>query len=152
MIVHGTPCPELPRPSIDVDLRFYKEADLLRRLENGHDYLSWTVRCGRVLFERDGWWTRLTADWLHRLSLPSVDEARERADKARRIRDDLLEIGDYDAAAEVRVSMLTCLARAALSSAGIFPNSRPELPHQLRGIDNHHLADRLSDALTHRYG
>jgi len=152
LIVHRTGRPKLPSPSIDVDLRFYEEAQLLRGLERGHDYLLWTVRCGRVLFERDGWWTRLTADWRHRLPLPSADEARERADKARRIRDDLLEIGDHDAAAEVRVSMLTCLARAALSTAGVYPNSRPELADQLRGIDKHDLADRLSDALTHRYG
>jgi len=152
VIVHRARRPELPTPSIDVDLRFYEEQDVLRRLERGHDYLSSTVRYGRVLFERDGWWTQLASDWHNRLSLPSVAESRERAAKARLIRDDLLEIGDHDAAAELRVSMLTFLARAALSSAGVFPKSRPELPNQLHIIDNHDLADRLSNALSHRYG
>ncbi|MYC85486.1 MAG: hypothetical protein F4X18_08220 [Acidimicrobiia bacterium] len=152
VIIHRARYPELPRPSIDVDVRYYEETDVLRRLASGHDYLSWTVRYGRVLFERDGWWTRLAADWRHRLLLPSAAEARERADRARRIYDDLMVIGDYDAAAEIRLSMLTFLARAALSSAGVFPRSRPELPDQLREIDDHDAADRLSNALAHRYG
>ena len=42
--------------------------------------------------------------------------------------------------------MLTHLARAALSEAGVFPYSRPELPGQLRDIGDHALADRLDAA------
>ena len=55
-------------------------------------------------------------------------------------------------AAELSVSMLTHLARAALSDAGVLPQSRPELVDQLRRIDEHPLADRLAYALAHRYG
>ena len=152
MIVYSTRRPTLPRPPIDVDLRLFEEGDVLRKLERGHDYLSWTIRYGRVLFERDGWWTRLAEDWRHRLLLPSAAEARERAAKARRIYDELVEIGDNEAAAEVGISMLTFLARAALSSAGVFPKSRPELAHQLRDINNHELADRLATALAQKRG
>ena len=152
VIVYQTRRPELPRPPIDVDLRLYEDAEVLRKLERGHDYLSWTVRYGRVLFERERWWTRLTSDWQQRLSLPSVAEAQERADKACRIYNDLLEIGDHDAATEFIISMLTFLARGALSSAGVFPKSRPELAEQLRSIDDHGLSDRLSSAIAHRYG
>lgn len=152
MIVYSTGQPTLPRPPIDVDLRLFEEGDVLRKLERGHDYLSWTIRYGRVLFERDGWWTRLADDWRHRLLLPSATEARERAAKARRVHEELIEIGDNEAAAEVRISMLTFLARAALSEAGVFPKSRPELPYQLRDIDHYKLADRLAAALAQRSG
>lgn len=152
VIVYVTRRPTLPRPSIDVDLRLYEKAEVLQELESGHDYLSWTIRYGRVLFERNEWWTRLAADWRHRVLLPSVSVARERASKARRIYNELVEIGDQEAAIEIRVSMLTSLARAALSSAGVFPKSRPELAHQLRDIDNHDLANRLATALAQRRG
>ena len=76
----------------------------------------------------------------------------ERARKAKRLYDDVVAIGDRDAAAELLVSMLTNLARAALSTAGVFPKSRPELAEQLRGIGNQALADWLAHALAHRYG
>ena len=62
----------------------------------------------------------------------------------------MTEIGDHTAAAELQVSLLTHLARAALSNVGMFPKSRPELPQQLRDISEHALADRLSNALARR--
>ena len=124
LIVYRTYHPSLPRPPIDVDLRHYERADVLRKLKDGHDYLSWTVRYGRALFERDAWWARLSVEWNDLLPLPSATEARERARRARRLYDEMPAIGDRDAAAELRTSMLTFLARAALSSAGVFPKSR----------------------------
>ena len=142
--------PALRRPPMDVDLRQYEQADVPRLLKSVHDYLSWTVRFGRPLFERDGRWTALRADWNDRLALPSGDEARVRAQKVQRLRDDMFAVGDHDAAAELEISMLTHLARAALSEAGVFPYSRPELPGQLRDIGDHALADRFDRAVRRR--
>ncbi|MYI82644.1 MAG: hypothetical protein F4056_04810 [Chloroflexi bacterium] len=144
--------PDLPRPPIDVDLRQYDQDDVPKKLEAGHDYLSWTVRFGRVLFERDAWWTRLRGQWDGRLALPSAPEARERAQRTKRHYNDMVAVGDGDAAAELLVSMLTHLARAALSDGGRFPKSRPELPGQLRGIGEQALADQLDEALAQRRG
>ena len=152
VIVYSTRRPSLPRAPINVDLRLYEETDAVRKLEASHDYLSWTVRYGHVLFEREAWWTRLAEAWIDRLTLPSADDARERARKAKRLYDDIVAIGDRDAAADLRVSMLTNLARAALCSAGVFPKSRPELVEQLRRINDQAHADRLDYALAHRYG
>ena len=90
------------------------------------------------------------ADWTIRLVLPSVDESRERARKAERPYNELRAVGDADAASELHLSMLTHLSRAALSSASVFPKSRPELASQLRNIDECELADRLVRALTER--
>ena len=152
VLVYREGRPALPRPPIDVDLRQYERAEVARRLAAGHDYLSAAVRYGRVLHERDGWWSRLRADWNERLSLPSSDDARARAAETERRYDEMRELGDLAAAAELHVSALTHLARAALSDARVFPASRPELVDQLRSIDERPLADRLADALAHRYG
>ena len=142
--------PGLPRPPIEVDLRQYERGEVARKLEAGHDYLSWTVRYGRALFERGGWWSRLREDWCDRLPPPSAAEARERAGKAGRRRDEMLAAGDRDAAADLEIAMLTHLARAALGEAGVFPLSRPELADQLRGIGERALAERLTEALAGR--
>ena len=85
--------------------------------------------------ERDGWWTRLRADWDARLALPSAADARARARETARRYDEMRALGDLDAAAEFHLATLTHFARAALSDAGVFPRSRPELAEQLRGID-----------------
>ena len=151
VLVHRGRRPDLPRPPIDVDLRQYERADVPRKLRDRHEYLAWTVRFGQPLFDRDGWWAALRAEWEGQLALPPAATARERANRMERLRDDMLAVGDHDAAAELEISMLTHLARAALSEAGVFPLSRPELPGQLREIGDRPLADRLDDALGRRF-
>ena len=135
---------------ISIDLRLYEQNEVLQKLAACHDYLSWTVRYGRVLFERCDWWTTLRADWKDRLSFPSVTDALERAQKAEGLYKKLIEIGDTDAAADLQLSMLTFLSRAALSKANVFAKSRPELPDQLCEIGERVLAERLIDALERR--
>ena len=142
--------PILARPPISIDLRLYEQDEVLQKLAAGHDYLSWTVRYGRVLCERCDWWTTLVYDWKDRLSLPSATDALERAQKAEGLYKKLIEIGDADAAADLQLSMLTFLSRAALSKAAVFAKSRPELPDQLCGIGEGVLAERLTDALDRR--
>lgn len=142
--------PVMPRPPISIDLRCCGHDEVLQKLKDGHDYLFWTVRYGRALFERGSWWTTLRTDWKDRLSLPSVTEARERAQKAERLYQKMTDFGDTDAAADLELSMLTCLGRAALSEANVFPKSRPEIPYQLREIGERELADRLVSAIERR--
>lgn len=142
--------PAIPRPPISIDLRGYDEAEVFQKLADGHDYLSWTVRFGQVLFERDGWWTKLRSGWNNRLSLPSATDARDRAENAECLSMELREAGDEDAADELQLSSLTHLCRAELSCAHVFPKSRPELVGQLREIGQHTLADQLADALDQR--
>ena len=151
VLVYRKRRPDLPRAPIGVDLQQHDEAEVSQKLANGHDFLSWAVRFGRPLFERDQWWSRLRADWNDRLSLPSAAEARKRARRARQLHQEMQSLGDHDAATENYVSMLTHLARAVLSDAGVLPRSRPELADQLRQIGEVPLADRLADALAHRY-
>lgn len=152
VMVYRTHRPDLPMRPIDVDLRLYEQVEAIQKLEAGDDYLSWTVRYGRALFERDAWWTRLCIEWKDRVAPPSEVESRARAEKMRNLYDQMLEVGDFDAAVEIQISMLTHLARALLGGAGVFPKSRPELAGQLCGIGEQALAGRLADALNRRRG
>ena len=142
--------PSLPKPPISVDLRCYDPADVAAGLAAGHSYLSWAVRFGRVLFERDRWWSKLWAEWNDRLLLPSAAGAIERAQRAERQRDGLAAVGDDDAAAELQLAALTHRARAALARSGVFPQSRPELAGQLHQVGEDALAERLDEALARR--
>ena len=150
VLVYRVNQPQLSKPPISIDLRQYEHDDVMRKLATGHDYLSWTVRFGQALFERDCWWTRLRNEWKDRLRLPSPAESLKRAQKAERLYRELRSIGDTDAAAELHVAMLTHLSWVALSEARVFPKSRPELANQLRGIGECELADRLVRALGER--
>ena len=69
VLVYRKPSADLPRPPIGVDLQQHEAAEVPRKLSNGHDFLSWAVRFGRPLFEREQWWSRLQADWINRLAL-----------------------------------------------------------------------------------
>ena len=150
VFVYRNSRPAMPRHPISIDLRGYDEAEVAQKLAEGHDYLSWTLRFGQILFEQDCWWTRLRADWNDRLCLPSVADARTRAKKAECLSKELREAGDEDAADELQLSSLTHICRAELSRARVFPKSRPELEGQLREIGQHELADQLASALEHR--
>ena len=150
VVVYHNVRPGLCRPPISVDLRFYEQASVPTKLAAGHDYLSWALRFGRPLFERGRWWTSLRCAWDGRLLLPSVAQAEERAERAEGQRDALAAAGDDSAAAELGVTVLTHLARAALSSAGIFPRSRPELSAQLRLVGEDALAGQIEEALARR--
>ncbi len=152
VLVYRERRPCLRRPPIGVDLQQHEETEVPRKLANGHEFLSWAVRFGRPIFEREQWWSRLRADWNDRLPLPSAAESRKRAHRAQQLHQEMQSLGDHDAAAENYIAMLTHLARAALSEAGVLPRSRPELAGQLRSIGDQPLADRLDDALAHRYG
>lgn len=150
VLVYRTQRPGLPRPPISVDLRCYDHADAAARVATGHSHLSWAVRFGRVLFERDGWWSQFRARWNDRLLLPSAEESDEHARRAEQQSDDLAVAGDDDAAAELHLAALTHRARAALTRAGVFPQSRPELPVQLSAVGEHGLSERLQEALICR--
>jgi hypothetical protein len=145
-------CRDLPAmhadPPMEVDLRTYSAAGIEDRLEAGHDMLGWALRFGRILFQRDEFWDRLTDAWRHRLVLPPAELARTRAANAHRHLVMVLQLGDADAAREQALSYLTHLARAELLDRGVFPASRPELAQQLRALDCVQLARCLEEILN----
>jgi hypothetical protein len=135
---------------LDVDIRQYRARDVAERAARAQDVISWSLRFGRLVCERDRFWTELTSSWLGRLSLPSPDVAEERANRAERLYQQLLLIGDTEAALEQHITLLTHLAWARLLRAGVHPASRPELVRQLSSIGEKELAGHLEHALQAR--
>jgi hypothetical protein len=138
------------RAPIEVDLRSFEATSVEEELESGDDLLGWSVRFGKVLFERNRYWTKVWERWCDRIRLPSAEVARARAETTEAQMQEMLKIGDQRAADELNLSRLTHLARAALSDAGVYPASRPELPSQLDEIEASLLAQDLRAALARR--
>lgn len=150
LVIYEKEKPKYPLPPLDVDLRSYRQGDVESLLLQGHELLCWSIRFGKVLYECDGYWTTLCDNWRDRLPFPSARKADERAERAKRVLQDIRVIGDQDAAQEQHITMLTQTARACLIRSGTYPASRPELPDQLKSIGEQELASQLEKALQTR--
>ena len=151
LVIYEKDKPDYVLPPLDVDIRSYRQEDIESLVLEGHELLCWTIRFGKVLHERDEYWTTLCDNWKDRLPFPSARIADERAERTKQILEDLKAIGDEDAAQEQYITMLTQIARACLIRSDIYPASRPELPDQLRSIGEHELASQLERALQTRH-
>jgi hypothetical protein len=145
----GQPLPTDDHP-LDVDIRQYSADVVPQRIADSQDVLSWAIRFGQIICERNSYWTVLARTWSQRLPLPNPDVAEQRARRAAKAYQQLLEMGDSDAALEQRVTLLTHLAWARLLRAGVHPASRPELPEQLRAVGDAQLAAELNHLLRAR--
>lgn len=124
-----------------------RSADEFRRLVmRGDDFAQWSLRFGRPLRGRQ-LWTALRDELLGVAPWPSGRSKLELAKRRLKAAEDLLAMGDLDAAGEETRYGLSHLARAVLLEAGVFPLSRPELPGQLEEIDEHELASAVSVSL-----
>ncbi len=132
---------------LEVDLRAYAYSTAATQVIAGHDLLGWTLKFGKPLHQKKGAWDRLIRSFPEGPPFPDTSRSFDRAEKARGHAEDLLSMGDEDAAREQVVSYLTHVARAALVRAGVYPASRPELPSQLRAISRETLSSSLEDAL-----
>jgi predicted nucleotidyltransferase len=150
LFVYNGSKPKLSSRRMEVDLRSYSRAEVTSLLERGHDLISWAIRFGKVVCQRDRYWERLTSKWIDSLPLPSVAETDERSKKAWTLFTDLVELGDIDAALEQYITYLTHRARICLVRSNVYPASRPELPGQLRDIGARSLAQNLEQALRRR--
>jgi hypothetical protein len=151
LVVHrGSERPEPPRPPVDVDIRYYDADTVPPLLQEGHELLGWALRFGVPVWQRAGYWSELKRVWLSRMALPPAEAAELRAVRTERLVRELQEHGDFDAAAEQHLTLLTHRARAALLRAGSFPASRPELASQLRNVGEYRLAHELDAALSER--
>lgn len=150
LYVYESEKPTLATPPLDVDVKAYPKTDVESLVARGQELLCWSIRFGKVLHQKDRYWSDLQQTWARHLPLPSAALAEERAERARRLLEDLVVIGDDDAVQEQSITMLTHLARARLIRADVFPASRPELPKHLRSIGESALASQLTVALQKR--
>lgn len=133
-------CPNRP---IDVDMREYEQKNIESLLSQGNELLSWAILFGYLVCENNMYWTSLCKKWQNKLPFPEKEIARARAQKAEKKYNELYKMGDIQAANEMLISKLTHEARIKLISKGIYPKSRPELPDQLRSIEEYDLARSL---------
>jgi hypothetical protein len=135
---------------LDVDIRAYEKSQFSQRLVDRHDVVTWALRFGRVICQRGRFWNELVDSFAGTLPLPRGDVAQERAKRAAAVYEQLLQIGDAEAALEQRISLLTHQAWSRLLQASVHPASRPELPQQLRSVGEFSLASDIAAALSER--
>lgn len=129
--------------SRQLDVHVLSKEKLRSEILAGDDFVQWSVRFGRVVFD-DGVVRRTLGLIEDRRLWPSVDRKREHARKSLKLAERFVATGDEDGAlAQVRTA-LSLAARASLLSSGIFPMSRAELPAQLQGIGSGGVAKALS--------
>jgi predicted nucleotidyltransferase len=150
LVIYERPKPRIEGRPIDVDIRWYERSQAERFIQEGQELLGWVVRFGELICERKDYWTKIRQEWLDRMPFPSAVVADGRVERAWRLYQELNEMGDEDAAQEQRLVALTQEARAKLIRQGVYPASRPELPDQLRGINERALAEKLEQALRER--
>ncbi len=138
------------RAPIEIDVRTTNVDSVEQDIRAGRDLAIWAVRYGHSLLDRDGTWRRIVDRWMDELPLPDPSISMGRARKAQERIQDLRDIGDEDAARELTISYLTHRSWACLAQAGVHPQSRPELPRQLRRVGEADLAATLEQALSER--
>ena len=138
------------RAPIEIDLRSADVTRVDQDIRAGRDLVVWAVRYGQPLLDRDCTWQRIVGHWKDRLPLPDPSVSMERAMCAKNRMKELQDIGDDAAACELKLSYLTHRSWACLAQAGVPPQSRPELPQQLRSIGETGLAARLEEVLSKR--
>lgn len=150
LVISDAPVPLDSLRPIDVDLRIFRTAEVDEKVRECDDLLGWALRFGVAIFDRNNYWAGLRAKWIDQLPFPSPELSIRRALRFEKLAQELMSIGDLDAALEQVTAMLTHRSRASLIQAGVYPASRPELPGQLREIGEHGLAQSLERALQHR--
>ena len=131
----------------DIHLQQSSRARFLRRLEDGDDYPGWALRLGIPVRDPDKWWAMHAAAESANPHWPDWQAKVSHAGKRIKMSTALLDQGDVDAASEELLFGASHVARAVLLKHGTFPLSRPEMPSQLKQIDEHLAAflERLLD-------
>ena len=138
------------RAPIEVDLRRIGIDCVDESIRARRDLVIWAVRFGRPLFDRENIWADIVRNWQGHLPVPNSAVSLQRARTALERMEEMRDIGDKNAFDELQISYLTHRAWARLTSAEVYPASRPELPGQLRSIGESSLADELDAALSER--
>lgn len=130
----------------DVDVYASDLSGFWRKLNEGEDFVQWTLRCGCVLFDRGPFHQAM--QYLASNNLwpsPGLKFARlaEHVRLARR----LISMGDRDATQDQVRATLTSVSRGLLLAARIFPLARAELPQQLTAAGFHELGQALHQSI-----
>ncbi|MGH2659013.1 MAG: nucleotidyltransferase domain-containing protein [Actinomycetota bacterium] len=133
----------VPRARGRVQVLQASRDQLVERLEQGDDFVSWVIRFAKPIRGRSHW-QQLKA-WLStRDRWPNAELKRQKAAVHLKRAQSLAAMGDEDAAEEEARLSLSHLARAVLLERGVFPLSRPELSGQLEDLSEQEFARALA--------
>jgi len=143
----------------DVDIYATDLAGFWRKLNQGDDFVQWTLRYGCVLFD-EGPFRQGMQHLASKNLWPSPGLKFARLAEHIRLARRLIAMGDRDAAQDQVRATLTSASRGLLLVARVFPLARAELPQQLtsagflelgqalyRCIESELTLDQLSQAL-----
>ena len=116
--------------SAEVDLHTLSHADLDAGILAGDDFVHWSLRFGRNVFD-DGTLLAAVRLMTRERPWPDIERKRDHAVKSLALAARVVDSGDQDAALIQVRTALSLSARAYLLSVGEFPMSRAELPRQL---------------------
>lgn len=127
-------------PGVQITLLSVKS--LTDRVLSGDDFTQWALRFGVTIHGRS-MWNALKAQLLTQAPWPSAEAKKDHAAKRLARARELLEMNDLQAAREELGYAGNHVARAMLLKRQVFPLSRPELPDQLREVQQGAFADLL---------
>jgi hypothetical protein len=116
--------------SREVDVHVLVPDDLERRVLAGDDFIHWSLRFGRIVFD-DGIVRQGFRTMAERRTWPDVERKRRQASKSVEWARRIVASGDEDGALVQVRTALSLAARAVLLARGEFPLSRAELPDLL---------------------
>lgn len=145
VLLRGNSFPKLKAP-FGTHLHVASQEQFVQKVDGGDDYAISAVRYGALLYDRLGFWAELR----RRLDHTVWPDWRNKIGHAKRrlaLGDDLLEMGDLEAATEEYLFAATQIARAILLRNKVYPLSRPELSDQLVFLRRSNLAAELRDLI-----
>ncbi len=136
------PRPDASDLSAEVDIYALDQPRTWQKLNNGDDFVQWTLRCGLILHDC-GAFRQLAAAIVEGALWPDGVMKLRRLPEHITLTARLISIGDVDAAQDQARATITSAARGLLLVRNRFPLARGELAEQLAEIG----MDRLGEAL-----
>lgn len=131
----------------DVDVYATDLAGFWRKLNQGDDFVQWTLRYGCVLFD-EGVFHQGMQHLASKSLWPSPALKFARLAKHVRLARRLINMGDRDAAQDQVRATLTSVSRGLLLASHVFPLARAELPEQLRAAEFPELGQALQRSIA----
>lgn len=132
--------------SYELDLHVLSKEKLEAEILEGDDFVQWSLRFGRVLFD-DGALREALRLIAERRPWPDVNRKREHASKSLELAGRVVETGDEDGALVQVRTALSLVARAFLLSRTTFPLTRADLPGQLADAGRAGAAEALQASI-----
>jgi hypothetical protein len=137
---------------LPVDIEIYRDEKRRfgEKLKDGDDFAHWSVRFGRIVFDRCGVIREAAEEVARRDLWPDPERKMRQATKALQWAEEFAHSGDYGPTLEYSRTALSLVARGLLLQDDVFPLSRGEIPAQLRDRGFDLLAADLQRAIRGR--